>query len=319
MKIKLHKHSKFYKERIGNIASDDRGAVALILVVWVVVVLMAIVGEFAYSMRTELNIVRNFKEEEEAYQLAMAGIEQAKLEILMAKKSDVVFLDEEEVLLFKDDEEEKPVRKADLGSGGFEYTITDEDSKLNINSASRRQLKYFFDLAGVDAAEVEIIADSIFDWRDPNDLFLLNGAEEDYYQSLEKPYSCKDGPFDAIEELLLVKGMTPEIFYGLKGDDDVEGVVKYLTVYKIGKLNINTASSIVLESLRGIQGAENIIVMRETGPISRAPSKGKVSSSYFTIVSTGVNSDGSIKRTIKTILHKNNKGLETIYWHDNII
>jgi hypothetical protein len=47
---------------------DASGAVALILVMWVMVILIAIVGEFSYSMRTELNITRNFKEEEEAYQ-----------------------------------------------------------------------------------------------------------------------------------------------------------------------------------------------------------------------------------------------------------
>ncbi len=66
MKINLCKQNK-YNDKPASIAFDDRGAVALVLVVWVVVVLMAIVGEFAYSMRTEINIVRNFKEEEEAY------------------------------------------------------------------------------------------------------------------------------------------------------------------------------------------------------------------------------------------------------------
>ncbi len=323
MKNKIHKQEKYYEKSSNSIASDDRGAVALVLVVWVVVVLMAIVGEFAYSMRTELNIVRNFKEEEEAYQMARAGIEQAKHEILMVKETDVVFLDEEGSLMFNDDEEkEKTVRKDSLGSGNFEYIIIDEDSKLNINTATLQQLKIFFDLAGVDNTEVDTIADSIFDWRDPNDLFLLNGAEEDYYQSLDKPYSCKDGPFEAIEELLLVKGMTPEILYGSKGEGDEEaseGVMKYLTVNDTGKLNINTASSIVLESVLDIQSAENIIMRRETAPINKAESNGKVSSSYFTIVSTGKNSDGSIKRTIKAIIKKKNKGLETVYWHDNII
>ncbi len=323
MKIKRNRSGKNNKLHVNHTASDERGAVALVLVVWVVVVLMAIVGEFAYSMRTEINIVRNFKEEEEAYQLARAGIEQAKLEILMVKESDVVSLDEEGALLFEDDEEEeKTARNDKLGNGSFEYTIIDEDSKLNINTASLQQLKDFFDIAGVDDTEVDTIADSIFDWRDPNDLFLLNGAEEDYYQSLEEPYSCKDGPFDSVDELLLVKGMTPEILYGSKGEGEeeaTEGIVKYLTVHDIGLPNINTASNVVLESLLGIQEADNIIMIRETEPISRAQSNGKVSSFYFTVESTGTNFDGSIKRTIKAILHKNNKGLEIVYWHDNII
>ena len=65
---------------------NEKGVVALLLVLWVMVILVAIAGEFSYSMRTEVNITRNFKEEEESYQLALAGIERAKIEILSAKR-----------------------------------------------------------------------------------------------------------------------------------------------------------------------------------------------------------------------------------------
>lgn len=317
--------------------TGNQGAVALIMVVWVLVVLMAIVGEFAYSMRTEMNIVRNFKEEEQAYFLAMAGIEQAKLEILSAKETDVVFLNEEGVLVFKDDndeEEETLQRKNELDGGKFEYTITDEDSKLNINShslktgrpiqnvASIQTLKELFEKAGIDSTEVDTIVDSLVDWRDANEEHHLNGAEEEYYQSLPEPYSCKDGPFDTIEELLLVKGMEPGILYGKDDEEEEESneaVIKYLTVYDIGKINLNTAPQIVLEAVMGIQDAGNIMIQRETGPIALPNEKGKVSSSYFTIVSKGTSADGIIKRTIKTVVYKSKKELETVYWNDNVI
>ena len=52
------------------------------------------------------------------------------------------------------------------------------------------------------------------DWRDKDNLHRLNGAEDDYYLSLPQPYKCKNGDFTSIEELLLVRGVTPEIFYG---------------------------------------------------------------------------------------------------------
>lgn len=303
------------------IRADNNGAAALVMVVWVMVVLMAIVGEFAYSMRTEINIVRNFKEEEQAYYLAMAGIEQAKLEILSVKQHDVIFLNEAGVLVFNDDEEE-PVRKDTIGNGSFEYTITDEDGKLNINTASIDQLKYLFENVGIDITEVDTIVDSIFDWRDKNDLHLLNGAEEDYYQSLPQPYSSKDGPFDTIEEILLVKGMTPEFLYGSKGEDEedaIEGVINYLTVNETDKININTASRTVLETIMGIEVAANITMQRETAPIAAPQANGKVSSSFFTIISTGKNTDGIIKRTIKAVVRKNDSDLETVYWNDNVI
>jgi len=321
--MKFNKQDSRIMNMSKTIVLDNRGAVALVMVVWVMVVLMAIVGEFAFSMRTEVNMARNFKEEEQAYHMALGGIEKAKVEILSARQSDVVFLNEGGMLVFNDDvEEEAPVRKETIGNISFEYTINDEDSKLNINTASLEQLKFLLDNVGIDSTEVDTIADSIVDWRDPNEDFHLNGAEEDYYQSLPQPYSCKDGPFDSIEELLLVKGITPEILYGSKGDEETEateGIARYLTVNDIGSININTAPVIVLETVLGMEAAGNITIQRETGPITRPQSNGKVSSSFFTVISTGTNADGIIKRTVKAVIRKNNKGLETVYWNDNII
>ncbi|MBI5062514.1 MAG: general secretion pathway protein GspK, partial [Desulfatitalea sp.] len=51
------------------------------------------------------------------------------------------------------------------------------------------------------------------DWLDSGDddaITGLNGAESDYYESLDPPYACKNGPFDHLSELRLVKGITPE-------------------------------------------------------------------------------------------------------------
>ncbi len=305
---------------------DNKGGVALILVIWVTVMLIAIAGEFTYSMRTELNITRNFKEEAEAYQLALAGIEHAKIEILSARKPTHTYLNEDGVLVFSQDDEE-PVRDVNLGSGNFTYTITDEDRKLNINIASPPQLKHVFQNSGFDITEVDTIVDSIIDWRDKDSLHMLNGAEEEYYRSLPEPYSCKDGPFDSIDELLLVKGMTPDILYGsskiLRGDNakdgkqKYDGVAKYLTVRGSNKVNINTASRIVLEALLGLEKADNIIRQREAGPISRRIAGGKVTSNFFSIISTGANADGAIRRTIKAIVQKKAAREETIYWNDN--
>jgi general secretion pathway protein K len=314
--------------------SNKRGAVALVLVLWVVVVLIVIAGQFAYSMRTEINIVRNFKEEEESYQLAMAGMEKAKFEILLASPSVVVYLAEDGMFIFDDESEEveKPVRSGRLGKGRYEYTIVDEDRKLNINTATSEQLKSLFHDTGVEISDVDIIVDSMMDWRDANDLHMLNGAEEDYYRSLKEPYSSKDGLFDTIEELLLVRGMTREILYGTgqektediepKGDepDVFAGVAEYLTAVDVKKLNINTAPYRVLASVLGIQLADNIAEQREIEPYKRPISNnGQVSASHYTIISTGESEDGKIKRTIKAIVKRRGNILENLYWNDNFI
>ena len=311
-----------------NTPTSEKGGVALILVVWVLVILIVIVGEFSYSMRTELNIMRNFKEEEEAYQLALSGIELAKIEIIAANNSPYVYLNEDGIMVFGN-KDENPLREGKIEKGSFTYTITDEDRKLNINNATIQQLKFIIQSAGVEITDVDTIVDSIVDWRDTNDLHMLNGAEEDYYQSLEKPYSCKDGPFDVVNELMLVKGVTREIFYGSSrrvesttGDEEeikYKGVEQYFTSWGSNAVNINTAPETVLEAVLGAGAADGIIKQREVSPFINPVGNRKIMSSFFTIISTGAIRDGTIKRTIKVVLRKNDKKVDTIYWNDNFI
>ncbi|MBI4710009.1 MAG: general secretion pathway protein GspK [Nitrospirae bacterium] len=296
--------------------------IALVLVLWVMVILTAIVGEFAYSMRTELNITRNFKEEEIAYQLAQAGIEHARMEILSVPESSYPFpyFNKNGILIFAQGLEEKdPERELSFKNGSFSYTIIDEDGKLNINKASADQLKYIITALGVEITDADKIVDPVMDWIDTDDLHRLNGAEEDYYQSLGNPYSCKDGPLDVIEELLLVQGMTADIFYGKKEAEKQEqsGVMQYLSAKNSAKVNVNTASEIVLTAAFGAGTSANIMRQREAGPILIPVAGGTVRSVFFTIISTGSNTDGTIKRSIKAIVQKAGNKLETIYWNDN--
>jgi len=324
MKAYNYYHTEFFSRCITDFSrplKDRSGGVALVLVIWVIIVLIAIVGEFSYSMRTEINITRNFKEEEEAYQLALAGIEQAKAELLNAKDITRMYVDANDVLIL-DPDADAPERKGDLGKGNFQYTITDENGKMNLNTATMDQLRNIFTNAGVKTEEIDTIVDSIFDWRDEDDLHMLNGAEEDYYQSLDRPYSCKDGPFDLPEELLLVKGVTPKIFYGSKANDKeeaIDGVGKYFTVFGSGLVNRWTASKVLLETVYGPVEADNIITQRESGQINVRTAGGGEGTEVFSIVSTGMNSNGTIKRTVKAIVQKDEDDLEIIYWNDNII
>ncbi len=305
----------------GNRHESDKRGVALILVLWIMVILIAIAAEFTLSMRTELNITRNFMEEEESYQLALAGIEQAKLEIITAKEPFYAYMNEDGILVFGDDDI-NPVRRGKLENGMFSYKIIDEDRKLSINTASLPQLKYLIKNTGVDITDVDTIVDSIIDWRDTNNLHMINGAEEDYYQSLENPYSCKDGPFDIIDELLLVKGVNREIFYGFQGEGEEKkyiGIAQFLTAWNSMRININTASREVLEAVLGLTAADNIISQRETGPILTPVSGGSTTSFFFTIISTGSAKDGTIKRTVTTTLRKTRDKLEVLYWNDSVI
>ena len=150
-----------------------------------------------------------------------------------------------------------------------------------------------------DAEQSSTIIDSILDWINPNETAGFNGAKSDYYLHLNPPYSCKNGFIDDISELLLIKGVTPEIYWGSNstnhpvsayqqhgggtfdqatlnrsgagfrnGDQPQYPVGLYdLFCAMGGPLNINTASLKTLQLIPGIDEAiaERILQQRQ-GP-----------------------------------------------------
>ena len=101
------------RRHVLHVVANEAGFGALIMVIWIVVMLMAIAGEFSYSMKTEINIMTNFKEEEEAYRLALAGMEKAKMELLLMKQPDYVYFDESTRLMLGEPGEEEQLPAAE--------------------------------------------------------------------------------------------------------------------------------------------------------------------------------------------------------------
>ncbi len=98
------------------------------------------------------------------------------------------------------------------------FGITDESAKLNLNVATEAQLLTLVTAAvvGDDQVIPQDIVDAILDWRDEDaePRGEAGDTEGIYYKNLQIPYRVKNGPFDSVEELLLVKGMTGRILYG---------------------------------------------------------------------------------------------------------
>lgn len=158
-----------------------------------------------------------------------------------------------------------------INNAVMQCSIDDEFGKLNLNALinSRRQepnalleqtLRYLFAERGVE----DDPTDAILDWIDTDDEPRQNGAENDYYQSLSVPYPCKNAPMNSVEELLLIRGVTPEMFFGSKDLDQLP-LTKLLTVHgqRNGRINLNTAPPELLlplgESL-GMGGLADLVV-----------------------------------------------------------
>ncbi len=328
---------------------------AFILVVWVLVLLIALGTEFAFSMRTEVNTTRNFKEDREAYFLAKAGVQLAMAELLQKASFHSITQDQGLIIgrpgaLAGEDETgqttpattpQEPVEEPldaiyavarediPLGQGTVTYTIEDENGKLNLNRVSREILVQALALNGLEqGSKRDEIADCILDWMDADDNHRLNGAENDYYLSQFPPYRAKNGPLDSLEELLRVKGMTPELLYGDKDYDNPEnadnkeelkpGLARLFTVYNTPFFNPNTASVEVLKASFPEDKVQEILNTKEEKGFY-----GFTISSHFRIRATGNLNDSETRHTIVAVLEKvgtDEKAKMLVrYWRDNDI
>jgi hypothetical protein len=153
---------------------------------------------------------------------------------------------------------------ANNGGTAYNFGCSDEAAKINLNSLlaldnGQGDIATTILMAFSDYGMTADIAASILDWMDPDDTPRTSGAENDYYGALSPAYKCKNGPLDSLEELLLVKGMTPQLLFGndrnrngsLDPDEGGSGTVDlglsaYFTVYSreanadsTGKARIN--------------------------------------------------------------------------------
>jgi hypothetical protein len=100
---------------------------------------------------------------------------------------------------------------------GVRYGLENESAKLNINMLAQADIDD--DVARqrmlmIPGMTIEV-ADAILDWIDPDDQPRAYGAEREYYMTLDPPYEPRNGPILALDELLMVRGVTPELLYGV--------------------------------------------------------------------------------------------------------
>jgi general secretion pathway protein K len=100
----------------------------------------------------------------------------------------------------------------DLAGRRVQVAVQDELGRIDLNQADGTLLTSLFFSIGLDAAAAAALVDKILDWRDASPLKRLNGAKAADYRTAGYGYQPRNGPFQSVDELKLVMGMTPEIF-----------------------------------------------------------------------------------------------------------
>ena len=262
----------------GTAGAGERGF-ALLAVMLVMALLGVVLAEFAYSMRLEASMVRAYKESLIAGHLAEAGVHQAIREIL--SEARISGLDEDgQVVFYRLPPGQTTLtplpalarRQVPLGAGAFSYRISDEESRLNVNLSPADRVERLLTALGVPRETRDVINDSLQDWKDANDEHRANGAEsEDYYLKLPVPYRARNGYLQDAAELLQIRGVTPELYWGAP---DRPGLVQFVTVHGRNVVNLNTAPPAVLAAL-GLSDAEitDVVQTRVRAPYAFPPGR----------------------------------------------
>ncbi len=175
---------------------------ALVLVLWVLTLLGVIATSFAKSMRTEMELARQLTLSARARALAEAGIYRGILDLFMVRYDPLATWRANGTVY-------KTIR---LGRGEVRIAIQDEAGRIDLNTGQEQLLEALLRAAGLEDQARAALLDAIIDWRDTDNLRRLHGAEDEEYQAIGRPHGAKDGPFNAVEELQQVLGMTPLLY-----------------------------------------------------------------------------------------------------------
>ncbi|HTV42621.1 MAG TPA: helix-hairpin-helix domain-containing protein [Candidatus Sulfotelmatobacter sp.] len=203
-----------------NLETLRRKASVLVALLWIVALLSVVVVSAMHTTWMDLVLVKSYGDRVQAHYLALAGIERAEA-LLYKDAQDRSRSDVNHHSAMYDDSQDFKNSSFGRGEftifrrgrqdegGGIIYGVSDEESRLNVNVASSNELMQLPDMT-LD------VASSIIDWRSPTNVVMPGGAEAPYYESLQPPYEPRNASYQTVRELLMVKGVTPQL---LLGDD----------------------------------------------------------------------------------------------------
>jgi len=248
----------------------SRRGSALLAVMWLSAALAAIAFSLSLTVRGETDRASTAVDGLRAYYLARGAVERAALELDWSVWNPV----------------NPPIPPNSIeityhfNSGDARVEFLPETGKIDLNTATPEMLDRLLLSLNVEPGRAAEIATAIADWRTPAP---DGGPFDAYYLSQKPPFVPLHIHFQEVEELLQVKGVTPEIYYGgyvprnsesLEGEHVLvrqPGLADCVTVYGSGGVvDVNTASPAVLQAI-GIPAPTiaMILEMRHNAPFTQ--------------------------------------------------
>jgi len=161
-----------------------------------------------------------------------------------------------------------------MPGGRYELVIVDEDAKINVNLGAANEIAHIRlakEIMGLIAPpqysplfeqrdatgqfhDRMATCSAIIDWADVDEQgFNCDvqqtssaqnaGVEDAWYQLLPKPYRRKNSPYDSLEELHMVRGVSEDFWATFVDPDGTNPKKRVVTVWGSGAVNVNTANA----------------------------------------------------------------------------
>ncbi len=205
----------------------------MLLVLWSLVLLTLITTRLVAGGRDDARLAFNLRSAAEAEMLADAAVHEALFRLL--NPSDTGW------------PADGSVRSFNLPGGTVRLRIADQSGLVNPNQAGEALLQALLRGVGADSGTARSVAAAIMDWRFPGAQARPFGAKAPEYQAAGLGYAPPEAPFQSVNEVGLVLGMTPSLLARL---------APHLTVFYVGDPNPAAADPVVLQALR--QATEQI-------------------------------------------------------------
>jgi type II secretory pathway component PulK len=233
----------------------------------------------------------------------------------------------------------------ELGEGSFTIDILPEQGRRNINTMTEEDWKEMLEQAGLPRDRWSEFIDTFLDWTDADKNNRRKGAEENdrFYSDVD--YKVKNAPIDTIDELLLIKNWTRDLLYGgpglEEGDPPITGISQWVTTWGDGKVNVNTATADVLQTMPeldefdieqimerrfgvdGFQGTEDdgfrsvdevvSLISADSSFASRITVTDK---RYIRVKSVG--EVGGVTTTVWSVFLVNNRSIMPVFWEEEL-
>ncbi len=220
------------REVVSSDQLNKQNGIALVIVLWMLALLSIIALAYSGMTRSESQLTGNVARSAKARAVAEAGLWTAVHDLLRPPNERRFSPDGVVVNLLMDNDQEVLI------------SIQDESGKVDLNKASQELLLGLIKSTGLDYEQSLHLVEAILDWRDKDNLQRVNGAETAEYAANDLPYGAKNGTFNSVEELMLIRGMTQEIFDQVKSG---------LTVNSMqARVRLSTSPASVLNGLPGM-------------------------------------------------------------------